>query len=689
MANNIDKRIYLQLEKLYPDKVVTSLHKTNLSLYNEIRNYLSASDMKLGDYIESLGFTYIRRKKEDNFEDVKIKLTDLYPDKIIKNLSKMINENSNLYSKIRNEARKNNQLPKEFLTSLGYTIYTTRKSKIKYDTEAIKKLKNEFHCNFSELSEIIGTSKQNLMQKTSLKRQTPPFWKQPLTNDEVSIILEIIENQLFYQEHVELNTFFKIYKHIEIPTSFAIFIINQDTKNIKCLFELPSEVFNKLIKHKYHQYHEQDFKIKEELYNHRLVTVNQLGEKEVRLSNNHNLYNKVGHRALNFFNMTRIEYIEFLGFKHVNSQIRTDEDLKSVLSRYVVKGTNYVHIPIDDENYHRMTNIAHNRGHGSLKNFIEYYGFKYKRIKRTNTKETVIEKIKALYTLDVNKVYVSTYDPFYSNLFGYALKRNFKNVTELLKEWGFERVYLADLPSNYQPYDWQKDLDSRTFEVESDYQAILDDMIIEDNKVYIDSQSSFYTKLYVLSVRKGKGINELLHDWGYERIYDRKSIAETEAYSHKEQDRLRESLERVKQIQGALSKSTSTEQKIQRSRKLANEMKKLYGHRCQLCNYEKEGEYIPLIIKRDGTNYMEVHHIIPVSQHDEVEDDTNAKIDTYENVIVVCSHHHRYLHYHDGGFEEILETKNGELFFQSRNGMEIRIFTNYHLIAENKGKIMA
>ncbi|WP_225049899.1 HNH endonuclease [Priestia megaterium] len=295
----------------------------------------------------------------------------------------------------------------------------------------------------------------------------------------------------------------------------------------------------------------------------------------------------------------------------------------------------------------------------------------------------MIEKLKTLYTFDGNKVYVSTYDPFYSNLFGYAIKRNFKNVTELLEEWGFKRIYLADLPSDYQPYDWQKDLDSRKFEVESDYQVILDEMIIEDNKVYIDSQSSFYNKLYVLAVRKGKTINELLKEWGYERIYEKESQEETEAYSNKEQDRIGESLENVKQIQGTLSKSISTEQKIQRSRKLANEMKKLYGYRCQLCNYEKEGEYIPEIVKVDGTNYMEVHHIIPVSQYEEVEDDTNNMIDTYKNVIVVCAHHHRYLHYHDGGFEEISENKKGELFFQSRKGMKIRIFTNYHLSTKN------
>ncbi|MEH7210146.1 hypothetical protein V7094_28730, partial [Priestia megaterium] len=357
MENDIDKRIYLQLEKLYPNKVVTSLYQTNPSLYSEIRNYLSGSDMNMVDYIESLGFSYIRRKKkEDKFENVIKKLNELYPDKIIKSLSKMMNENSNLYLKIRNEARKNNQVPSEFLPSLGYTVYTETKSKIKYDVNAIKKLKNEFYCNFSELSEVIGTSKQNLVKKTDTQRQVPRFWQQSFTDDEVIIILKMIENHLFHQENIQSKTLFKIYKHIEVPTSFAIFVINQDTKDIKCLFDLPSVIFDKLIQNEYHKYHEQEFKIKKELDNSQMITINQRGEKEIRLDNTHELYNKMGNRANKFYNMTRIEYIEFLGFKHVNSQTRTDEDLKSVLIQYVVEGTNYIHIPSDDENYHRMTN---------------------------------------------------------------------------------------------------------------------------------------------------------------------------------------------------------------------------------------------------------------------------------------------------------------------------------------------
>jgi hypothetical protein len=84
---------------------------------------------------------------------------------------------------------------------------------------------------------------------------------------------------------------------------------------------------------------------------------------------------------------------------------------------------------------------------------------------------------------------------------------------------------------------------------------------------------------------------------------------------------------------------------------------------------------------------MEVHHIIPVSKYDEVVDDTNATLDIYENVIVVCPHHHRYLHYPDGGFEELFENDKGELCFRSKNGMVIQVFKKYHLSNKNLSKL--
>jgi len=108
-------------------------------------------------------------------------------------------------------------------------------------------------------------------------------------------------------------------------------------------------------------------------------------------------------------------------------------------------------------------------------------------------------------------------------------------------------------------------------------------------------------------------------------------------------------------------KSTTTREKVQRSADLAKAMKKLYNYRCQLCCPDDTDFSSPIIEKEDGTLYVEVHHITHISERDKVDDDSRKRLDTYENVVVVCTHHHKYLHYHHGGYPALTSIqKNAE-----------------------------
>jgi hypothetical protein len=676
---DLDKRIYYQLERFYPNKVVQGLNQENPSLYNEILKRIKDTNYKLEDYLQSIGFSYQRKQHKTKYtlETILEEVQKLYPSmKIEEGISVFQKSHSNLYYQLNKEAKKDSKTPTEFLTTHGFTVWARTSSKIDYDINALKKLKDEYICNFREISKLIGTSHQNLMAKLKVKKEYPSFWEQELTNEEIFLLGEMISNQKYLWEDSKSNIVIRIYKHHELTTSFAIFLINQKCKDIKCLFDIPQDLYNKLIEFEYDKLYEQDFELRNELINSSMITINKDGEKELRLKNSEKLNGKISSRINSVFShLSKSEYIEFLGFKYIDARAKTDQEIINELKKYLIEGTNQVYIPSSDPNYHVINNNAHNRGY-SLKDYIEHYGFEYNRTRVTNAQEKIIEKLNKHYIVEGNKVYISTYDPLYVNLNGYVLNRGKQNIKELLEEWGFERIYLENLPKDYKPYDWQKELEGKIYSSESDYQAMLNEIIIDENKVYLDSQSNLYNKLFMLAVKKGTTINELLSEWGYERIYGKNLVGDSEANT----DKKRERLESIKRIQGDLSRSTTKEQKIQRSQKLAQEMKKLYDYRCQLCDYEVEGKFIPLIEKEDATNYMEVHHIIPVSQFDEVMDDTNSTLDTYENVIVVCAHHHRYLHYHDGGFEELFETENGELSFRSKNKKEIiRVFTNYHL----------
>ncbi|MFR8999643.1 MAG: HNH endonuclease [Anaerobutyricum soehngenii] len=70
--------------------------------------------------------------------------------------------------------------------------------------------------------------------------------------------------------------------------------------------------------------------------------------------------------------------------------------------------------------------------------------------------------------------------------------------------------------------------------------------------------------------------------------------------------------------------------------------------------------------KKDGTKYVEVHHIKNLSE----EYDEEGTLDRLNNLIVVCPNHHKMLHYHNGGYRKIEKTNNVFSFYQ-------RIFRHY------------
>lgn len=67
--------------------------------------------------------------------------------------------------------------------------------------------------------------------------------------------------------------------------------------------------------------------------------------------------------------------------------------------------------------------------------------------------------------------------------------------------------------------------------------------------------------------------------------------------------------------------------RYERSR-IGQALKALYEGRCQICGYT--------FLKRDGTNYAEVHHLEALSE---------GGWEDPKNMLVVCANHHRQLHY--------------------------------------------
>ncbi len=88
-------------------------------------------------------------------------------------------------------------------------------------------------------------------------------------------------------------------------------------------------------------------------------------------------------------------------------------------------------------------------------------------------------------------------------------------------------------------------------------------------------------------------------------------------------------------------------QRIERG-SLANKIKLLNGHRCQIC--EALGQTPFSFRKKNGEFYIEAHHVIPVSER-------QVGSLSLPNLITVCANHHRHIHYGDFEFIEQTETE--------------------------------
>jgi predicted HNH restriction endonuclease len=138
-----------------------------------------------------------------------------------------------------------------------------------------------------------------------------------------------------------------------------------------------------------------------------------------------------------------------------------------------------------------------------------------------------------------------------------------------------------------------------------------------------------------------------------------------------------DNLKGLAEIQTEMTKEVTVVNRYKRSRELANRLKQLYGYRCQLCSLKHTN--IPEIPMKDGSNYVEVHHIKGFNEVTDMGTDQEVGeyiIDTYKNAITVCVYHHKLLHKHKNEFSYDPAQK----CYVSRDGStKIPLILNKHL----------
>lgn len=682
----MDAFIKQKLLNLYPSKLVVSLHQKNPSLYAQVNSRAREKRLSVKDYLISIGFEQKRRQNvskspeqmklqnEKLLSGVETLLTEQFPDKEIPRLSDIPTKINSLLQRI---CREGEITRSNLVAQLGFMVGTQGG---RYDVDAIKRLHEEFSCNQATMARWLGVTREAIRQKvTNNVRSTANWIVKDLDEKGYQLFFELMELGEFSYE--DESSVFYVFNNMN--DKLAIFYKRDDI--VQVLFNMPKQIRDALSSKGYDQYTKEELQLIEALKEH-VVYENYTRVKDRELQS------KI-RSAASRRDMSVVEFTEILGYRRLHPNIITRMELEETLKKYVVE-KNIVHIPCDDPLHSNMANRASRSGYPSLEAFVKSFGFNYtsyyKEYMYQRNLNIFSEEIKR-YLVKGNLVYIKSYDPIYVRLHNFAFKRGLK-MNEVIEDLGYQRILLEDLPEGFIPFDWRNDYkQSVGEETEEKYIELLKQYVIEEdsNKVYIYTEDPIYSRLYDMAVRKNMKVNDLLAHWGYKRYYRpqldptqspydwRKDLQQDDddEGSNTRMDK-EDRLEKLKGIQTMLEVTEVTEQRIKRSRTLAKELKLLYNHKCQLCDFE--GDHIPLINLEDGKFYTEVHHIKKISDWLEINEE-EENLDSYLNVICLCAHHHKVVHFESGGYEELIYNEENGLHFLSRNGSIMKVKTNYHL----------
>lgn len=217
----------------------------------------------------------------------------------------------------------------------------------------------------------------------------------------------------------------------------------------------------------------------------------------------------------------------------------------------------------------------------------------------------------------------------------------------------------------------------RTKKLELYKQELQEYVYNESNKVYLPSTSILYQNLYRIALFEGVLLDDIIGELGFERVdkkdYD-KILKSSSFHSAMADEIRRKFLDEINLNPHVRTPSKAVNFNVKnRNQKLVKELKELYNFKCQLCS--SNVFECPEIIINDQLRYVEVHHIIPLSN--EMYDE-ELYLDNIENVIVVCPYHHKALHFHLGGSYHHIKLISGEFFLVNGNN-KFKIYVNYHL----------
>lgn len=599
-----------------------------------------------------------------------------YPDNVISHLNKV---NPKLYSKVRKIAKELGLSPSEYCKQLGFEVINgrqTTRAVASYDIQTMRKLLDEFDINEARLAAILNCSRQNINDK--LKRNSSNAdgtWLMLLDSNEESQIC----NQIQEMKDTEIGDKFSFSLLTSRENPYKKALIFREGTTVKVAFELPATIENALQTNNLDIFTAKELQIVDMLESIWIAQGSQKsnGQKRIYLDANQKI--KIKSLAANH-NMEFADYLDLQGFSYIDKRSVSDEDILEKISKYADKDRK-IHLNSTDDDYFFFTSRA-SRTHQNIYQFFQSYGCHYERGHDVgDTFEKHRQIIEQRYKVDSNRIYISSYDPYYGTLSSFAVKNNL-SLDKLIASFGFERIaHKKDLPTSYVPFDYTLELNKSDRLDEQNIAAALASICNENGEVYLDVTSYLYYILFLKAKAENTNITSIVQTFGYTRVFDRSRVENTVTQSDKADDFMRDAIHRfivnkireLKALESKYKVNISLQEGISRNKQLVIKMKELYQCKCQLCDPENP---IPLICKDDGELYAEVHHITSI--HEAQSDEDINYIDTYKNTLVLCPYHHKFVHLHHGGFKHLV-LEDDIFYLENDRGERAQIFINYHL----------
>ena len=569
------------------------------------------------------------------------------------------------YPDLKEQADLRSSTPKELLYELGYDKYT------KYDIPLMREIianydfiQNDF-ANFFEVErEVIN---QKLKKNSKIKYPNRNLlWEQVELNDQDLKNLSLMINN----KEWEYQTARKKYKLIsnfncsldKNKVTLILLIHDNSTKKTYVNYNFNPPIEDLLIERLYYSLPESKH-----------VKIPDIKKYIIEnLENDDHLSRQSAHELDNLIENTlfkdRLTFLKTIGLVQIkdciDKRFADKHRFKDRIEKYYNEDTKKVKIPSRSADYAFLANNAFRHGM-NIREFIESFGFTYDiNIDDSKVREKVINKIKKriVYT---NHVYISSSDPLYNSLNSSAYKKNIPLNQFLYEKYDYNRLSFEELPVDYEIYDWSLET-TIDFDEESLKEYIDSYLLTEEGIVEIYSYSDFHIILENFCKKNEILLSDLMHKWNYEYIFISNDRTTKEKF-----------LEEIKQLNSEINRIQDCTSKLSRNKVLVQKMKELYDYTCQICGND---ENLYSIIMDNGKNYVELHHIKPLRDFndiDSVNDESNQLIDHYNNVIVLCAHHHKYVHYHKGGFNKFKGEK--EKYMENDNGDNLFLKLNYHL----------